>query len=183
MLRRFRMRNVPAPEVKHRIILQHARLHGLRTLVETGTFQGDTVAACLDAFDDIYSIELSHDLFEQVAERFAGVPRVHLFEGDSGIVLPQLLETTVDGPALFWLDGHFCFGESAGGAADPPVGKELAAVLRHPVHGHVVLIDDARFFGHRKGYPSLAQIRSLVAAARPASDVTVADDIIRIVLR
>ena len=50
---------IVSPETKRSILLDYRRKYHLRTLVETGTFRGDTVEAGRLYFEEIYSIELS----------------------------------------------------------------------------------------------------------------------------
>ena len=57
--------------------------------------------------------------------------------------------------------------------------RELAALLRHPTRGHLVLIDDARLFTGTQGYPTLDDLRAEVVRERPGSRVDLAADIIR----
>src|SRR5437764_13001304 len=44
-------RGAPPPFLKHRVIARYARRYRLRTLVETGTYRGDTIAAVSEPFD------------------------------------------------------------------------------------------------------------------------------------
>lgn len=180
--RRLQTRHLPTPQAKHSLLRQYAGEHDLRILVETGTNEGDTVAACLDTFTEIHSIELADSFYELAVRRFAQQPHVHLHQGDSAVVLPSLLATVITEPALFWLDGHYCGGETGRAAKDPPIEAELEAILAHPVRGHVVLIDDARAFGPRPAYPTIAEVESLVLGRSPGARFSVATDIIRIVL-
>jgi hypothetical protein len=61
---------------------------------------------------------------------------------------------------------------------DTPVKRELEVILGSPFE-HVILIDDARSFGSGD-YPSLEEVRALVAAMRPDWTTSVATDVIRI---
>ena len=58
--------------------------------------------------------------------------------------------------------------------------QELHAILDHDVDGHVLLVDDARYFTGQGDYPSLEALRALVAKRRPRWTLEVADDVIRI---
>jgi hypothetical protein len=162
---------------KARTLLGYGRRNGLRTLVETGTYRGHTVAACSGHFDRIYSIELHPGLYEQARHRFAGDPSVTLVQGDSCEALMRL-GPEIEGPALFWLDAHHSSGGTAKGAHDPPLEWELRAVLERG-EPDVVLIDDARLLG-RDGWPSLEDVRRLLAGR--AGELEVRDDIVRIAL-
>jgi hypothetical protein len=102
-----------------------------------------------------------------------------VLEGDSERRLPEVL-AALDEPALFWLDAHYSADDTARGSTDTPIEAELQAVLRHPVRGHVILVDDVRSFG-RGDYPSIEAVQRLVGQLRPDLAVEVADDILRIV--
>lgn len=170
----------PAPaSLKHRVVREYARRYAFRVFVETGTFFGDMIEAIRSDFDQIHSVELDEKLHRRATRRFAGAGEVRLHQGDSGRVLPLLVET-IRQPALFWLDAHWSRGVTAKGELDTPVSLELETVIRHPTPGHIALIDDARLFGIAKDYPTIEQIREAVAAIRPDWDVRVANDIIHV---
>jgi hypothetical protein len=140
---------------KRRLLRETAERHGLRVLVETGTYMGETAWALRRTFDRVETIELEPTLARLARIRFARTPTVHTHEGDSASVLPRILES-LDEPALFWLDAHPSTDRTARGGPIPLLA-ELAAIARHPVDGHVVLVDDLRFLG-TNGYPSREQI-------------------------
>lgn len=148
-------------------------------MVETGTYRGDTVAACLGTFERIISIELDPAWAALARRRFSHEPRVELLHGDSAELLPGVVRA-LKGPALFWLDGHWSGpgSETARGSAVTPILEELRVVLSSRPD-HVVLIDDARLFGSSPGYPSLDEIRQVVEDVTPAgSRIFVLHDII-----
>jgi len=176
----MRGRPLPPPHVvKQLAILKYQRDRRFRTFIETGTFTGEMVEAVRGHFDRIISIELSPDLYEAARRRFAGDARISLRLGNSAIELPKIIDT-LEGPALFWLDGHFMGGNTARAQEDSPVRGELGALFRHSRGGHVVLIDDARLFRGADGYPTLAELRAWIEHERPGATVVVEDDIIRI---
>ncbi len=170
----------PPPHVyKQRVVKEYAAKFGLRVFFETGTYLGDMVYAVKDCFDEVYSIELSRELFEQATTRFAEFRSIRVLHGDSAQVLPELLQQ-MKNPALFWLDGHHSGGSTARGQLETPIQRELAAIGDHPlVHRHVVLVDDARYLVGAHDYPSLESVRTW--AAKAGFDVCeVKDDILRI---
>jgi hypothetical protein len=170
-------RQVPAPAAVKRVILRRAaEEHGLRVLVETGTFRGDTAIALRQDFSRVVSIELSPMLHAKAVRRARRLRNVEFLLGDSSQVLPGVLASLRE-PALFWLDAHYSGGFTALGDDVSPIVAELDAVLGHPVHGHVVLIDDAREFrdSARSGYPRPEVVMG--AAARHGYTVTEEDDI------
>lgn len=168
----------PPPAAKQRIVADHAKRFRCQCLVETGTYRGDMVEAQKRRFRRIITIELDARLYERAVARFRADRHVVVLHGDSGRLLPEVI-SRLEGPTLFWLDGHYSGGLTARGESDTPVVQELATILADPSSTHVVLIDDARCFGSGD-YPSLDEIRRQVQLARPGWNVQVEDDIIRI---
>lgn len=170
----------PMPDrLKYGVIRDHARRHGVRTLVETGTFYGNAIFTLRREFRAIHSIELAPELHELNRRELAHLGHIRLHLGDSTEVLPALLPR-LEGPTLFWLDGHFCSGPSARGSADTPISHELDCLLARPPAADVVLIDDARLFTGTNDYPTVEQLRAIIARRRPGADFSVESDIIRI---
>ena len=172
---------IPPPSVyKQRLVAEYARRFGIKTLIETGTLFGEMVAASEKCFQAIYSIELDDALFEKAAERFRSISHIRVIKGDSGDVLPVLLDQ-IDGPCLFWLDGHYSGAGTGRGEEDTPVSKELEAILSHNCGKHVVLIDDARLFTGLDGYPTLAGVRKMLISRQAEWVMKTEHDIIRLV--
>ncbi len=174
-----RGRPVPPPHlVKQRVVKCYGKEFSLHTLVETGTYLGEMVNATKSSFSRIVSIELGDDLWEKAQEMFSGYAHVSIIHGDSGLVLQEVL-SGIEEPCLFWLDAHNSGGITATGKLETPIVQELRHILNHPVNGHVILIDDARLFVGRDGFPGLADLRNLVALKHPDWIFVVQDDIIR----
>jgi hypothetical protein len=175
--------NGPVPHtVKRRVIRRRAVEFNARCFVETGTYLGDMIAAMRPRFDRLYSIELSHDLFVQAERRFHSDGKVFLRHGDSGSELQRILRD-FDQRALFWLDAHYSGGFTARGAIDSPIVTELNHIADHRVRDHVILIDDARMFVGKDGYPTLAQLEVLAAERFPRHRLFVEQDIIQLLPR
>lgn len=164
--------------VKQRAVGEYARRYGLGTLIETGTYYGEMIAAVKSNFDRVYSIEFDPELAGRAKRRFADDARVQILEGDSQKVLPELLKTIAE-PALFWLDAGYWGWANL--ARDPErLSAEVEAALSHPVRGHVVLMDDARMLDGRNGAPTFDEMRARIAARFPGHRVELRHDIIRI---
>jgi hypothetical protein len=173
---------VPPPHLyKQKLLLRYASHYRLSTMVETGTYLGDMVFCLRKRFQTIISIELSAELCERAQERLRDFPNISIIQGDSSQVLPTVLED-LRVPTLFWLDGHYSAGNTALGDLETPVSAEVDAILKHPVKGHVILIDDARNFDGTHDYPKLSTFKDYILGAVPKAEFTVQDDIIRIVL-
>lgn len=169
----------PAPHaMKAAIVREYSDRHGLRCLVETGTYLGEMIEAQSEFFDRILSVELQDELHAAAVDRFGDVPNVELFHGDSSLLLPTMIDD-LDEPALFWLDAHYSGGVTARGEFDTPISSEVETVLARHLPD-VVLVDDARCFDGTSDYPSIAEFCAEVVARRPDMMVEVADDIIRI---
>jgi hypothetical protein len=117
----------------------------LTSAVETGTFGGEGAVALRGIFGTVWSIELSKTLHEAAKVKHA-TEGLEFIYGASQTVLPELLRG-IGEPALFWLDGHWCGGDTAGEDRECPILREIAAIDAWPYAGDsVLLIDDARLF-------------------------------------
>lgn len=150
----------------------------MRTLVETGSYYGEMVAAMKKRFDRIYSIECDADLARRAAQRFARLSHIQVLQGDSRQVLPELLKTLAQ-PALFWLDAGY-YGWAGAQGDKQRLSAELDAILRHPVKGHIILMDDARGLNGQHGALTVEELRRRVESEFPDRVVDVQCDILRI---
>jgi hypothetical protein len=170
----------PVPHlVKQDTLKTYAAQFGLNILVETGTFRGDMIEAMKGSFDQIFSIELSQEFHEKAKRRFKGNSNVELIQGDSGSKLKDVLGR-LDQPALFWLDGHYSGGKTAGAEKHTPIFEELEHLLNSRIEGHVIIIDDARCFGTDPAYPSIEALSEFIKSKRPDAVIVVEDDSIRV---
>ena len=171
---------VPPPHiVKQRTIRSFAEKFGPKILIETGTYYGDMVEAMKGYFNQIYSIELSEELYEKAKKRFDGEENVRIIHGDSGVELGRLVGR-IEEPALFWLDGHYSAGVTARGDKDTPIYEELTHIFNSHLSKYVIIIDDARCFGNDPAYPSIKELSDFIKAKRPHAQIEVKDDSIRI---
>jgi len=174
---------VPPPHiVKQQYLRSYAARYKLRTFVESGTYRGDMVEAMKDSFDKVYSIELSRELFLNCCRRFALERHVELVHGDSGVELGNIVRT-INRAALFWLDGHYSGGVTTKGSKDTPIKEELQHILESDEPGHVIIIDDARFFGSDPFYPSVDELREFIFSRRTDVEISIKDDSIRVTPR
>ena len=176
----FHGRPVPPPSlVKQQIVIEHGKRYQLTTLVETGTYLGDMVYACRNVFSRIVSVELNQNLCEIAKRRFFKFKNISFHCGDSSTVLPGLL-ASIHAPSLFWLDAHYSGGITQRGEVESPIIRELGLILRHPIAGHVVLIDDARNFTGKNSYLTMEALRDLVSSLKPSWMLEVDNDVIRL---
>ena len=176
---------LPLPE-RAEVILGYARRYDLRLCVETGSGDGYTAEILAEHFDRVFTIEISDYKYYGVWGSLMRFPNVLPIHGDSTLVLPHLLNQLSD-PAIFWLDAHYDGGDSGRGDMDTPICAELFTIFCNPrPRPNVILVDDARLFGTDPAYPTVDWIAARVDlwatnAGWPPYEVTVADDIIRIV--
>jgi hypothetical protein len=167
--------------LKQRAVREYSERYGLRILVETGTYYGEMVSAMKDRFDRIYSVECDSGLAERAVRRFARHPHIQILQGDSQRVLPELLKS-LHQPALFWLDAGY-YGWAGAQGDNQRLSTELQAILRHPVQGHIILMDDARGLNGRNGAPTVDELMQSVESQFPGCTAEVKYDILRIAPR
>jgi hypothetical protein len=172
----------PAPPLsayKQELIKQYAKHYRISKLVETGTYLGDMVDATKDVFDDVYSIELSEDLYINARQRFKKYRSVHLFNGDSGEIITEILKK-LKKPAIFWLDAHYSEGITAKGKLNTPIVEEVKKILDHKIKNHIILIDDSRIFNGTGDYPTIESLEKKFLKVLPRATFSDRHDIIRI---
>lgn len=164
---------------KQQVVIGFLKRFSLEVFVETGTYKGRMTYALMPHAKQLYSIELEPTHFENARRRFAMYPHVHLFQGQSGEVLPKILAEITE-PCLFWLDAHYSGGSTAKGDLDTPIMQELDTILSHPKAAqHVLLIDDARCFDGTNDYPTIEGLETYMRQHWPDCIFEVKDDIIR----
>jgi len=115
------------------------------TFIETGSSNGDGIDAALRyGYQTVHSIELSELYYGRCVERFKHRKRrVHLYLGDSRMVLPEIL-AVINERCTFWLDAHYCGEPSSGNFEDISLMDELKIIGQHHIKNHVIMIDDIR---------------------------------------
>lgn len=166
--------------LKQKVVREYGEKFGLKTLVETGTYYGEMVAAMKNRFDRIYSIEYVPALAERATRKFASDHHIRIFCGDSRVVLPEVL-ALLKGPALFWLDAGY-YGWVGKQGDQQRLSAELVMILTHS-YPHIILLDDARGLTGQNGIPSVGDVKSYVESNFPQRSVEVQYDIMRITLR
>ena len=104
---------------------------------------------------------------------FLPATQVQIIHGDGKQELPGLLPA-IQQPCLFWLDAHNFDLET-------PVREELQAVASHLVPGHVILVDDSKWFDGRNQYPTMEWVRQFVERNLPGYELIDEMHMIRIV--
>lgn len=169
-----------SPDFKRKTILEYAQEYNCNIFVETGTYLGDTTDSVTYYFDELHTIELSQDLYNEANEKFKHIPKIHCYQGNSNDVLNEIL-LEIDGKILFWLDAHYSMGITAQGDKDTPILEELEAIFK--THKKcVILIDDARCFTTCKDYPTIFKLKRFILKYYPKASIEVYNDIIRVAL-
>jgi len=161
---------------KIKIIKYFAQIRYPASFVESGTLHGDTLAAVRDEFIALFSIELEQSLYNAAVKRFADDVNVSIIRGDSGQVLKHLI-SSIHGPIIFWLDGHYSGLGTAKGLQDCPIWHELDAIIDRGNFRDIVLVDDARLFGRRSSYPSLASLNKKLGLVFPGASMEIHGDV------
>jgi hypothetical protein len=170
------------------ISLALAELGGARAFVETGTYHGETTRWAATHFKRVHTIERAEALHAEAARSLADCHNVRTHLGDSRLVLPGILHQLGSAPALFWLDGHWSGGLTAGEGDECPLLDELRLLQGRT--GDIILIDDARFFlaappGRHdpRQWPTMVEIVHALPGHGTGVYLQVIDDVIFIVPR
>ena len=164
--------------LKQRTVRDYAQRYGLRVLVETGTYYGEMVEAMKSRFAEIYSVEFDSQLAQRAAKKFSRWPHIHILEGDSQKVVPELLKSLKE-PTLFWLDAGY-YGWAGLHGNEKRLTSEIEAVLSHSIPQHVILMDDARGLNGLNGSPTVPELKQRIESEFPGRGFEVKYDILRI---
>ena len=170
--------NPPPHAVKQKVIEEYQKKHKCYYFVETGTFMGDMIEAHKRSFEQLYTIELSNELFLKATKRFENDKNVSVYSGDSGKVL-YLVLNKIKSSAIFWLDGHYSEGITAKGDKECPIFEELNSIFSSKKLNHILLIDDARCFVGVGDYPTIIELEQYVKSKDNRYKMKVENDIIR----
>jgi hypothetical protein len=146
------------------------------TVVETGTYLGETAAYLATRVRRVISIEIDEKNAAEARRRCAAHANVEILLGSSEKLLPDVL-SQLSGPVLFWLDAHYQTGMTKG-RRRCPLFDELAAILDAKQIEPTIVIDDARKFIWVNGWPSLASVKNYVLKKDPSLSFRISGDMI-----
>jgi hypothetical protein len=126
------------------LVLKLRSEYDLKDFVETGTYYAKTALWAASHFDRVITVEYSRKIHEEVISRPEKPGNIRFLFGDSREVLKTVVPA-LPGPAFFWLDSHWCEGETHGQGEDCPLLQEISGIILSP-HKHFIFIDDARLF-------------------------------------
>lgn len=155
----------------------------LTTVIEGGTYQGETAKRLSSDFAKVFTIEKSEVMFEEAKKNIGDIQNITQLRGDTRNHLPKLVSENDD--ILFWLDAHWSGGDTYGEQDECPLLQELGIIFGSNMKNYAVLIDDARLFlappplPHKvNNWPSIKQVTDMVPLD---FDMIVNDDVIYVV--
>jgi len=134
----------PPSYIKFNMMKSLQREFRLTTLIETGTYYGDTCYRARNVFRSVVSIEVDDELFTRAVRRLAAYPNIQIRKGDCLKILPTVVRE-LRAPALFFLDAHYSGAETSYGTKKDPIIESLNVIAKSKQR-HVILIDDLRTF-------------------------------------
>ena len=105
------------------LVFTFSKKYDIKNFVETGTFKGNSSVWASNHFKNVYTIEIDETIYNETKNRSDAGNNIEFILGNSKDEIPKVIEK-LDGPAIFWLDGHWCVGAVsgaclAGGQSDP----------------------------------------------------------------
>lgn len=165
------------------IVLELKVLAGANQFVETGTYTGRTSLWASDHFETVHTIELSKMFYDQYSGNLRSYQNVKPYLGDSRDVLQKILSEINNQKTVFWLDGHWSAGDTAGKEDECPLLGELNLICKR--QGDIILIDDARYFlcappkPHNPAkWPTISEIVKILDKPENKRYIQVVDDVI-----
>jgi hypothetical protein len=143
---------------KRKFIIKQAFKYDLDTIVETGTYFGHSTIYFSKKFTKVFTIEISRNLYDFVARKFIKHENINSYLGDSSFVIDEIIKK-INGPAVFFLDGHASGGVTECGDKPSPVREELKILSLFPyLQKSILFIDDAAGFDGKNSYPSFQEV-------------------------
>jgi hypothetical protein len=160
------------------LALKLAQSVNATTFVETGTYMGKTTKWASTHFNQVYTVELSENLFNLVRDELLSKSNIIPYLGDSRNVLPEILDRVgIADNVVYFLDGHYSAGGTAGKDDPCPLLKELEIILQYN-KDDIIFIDDARCVGS-EGWPTMIEIaQTIVNVSKIKKQMYVFDDVI-----
>ena len=123
-----------------RLVREIKKTIAIDNFVETGTYHGEGAKKAATIIKNVHTIELSEKYYN-LAKAKGG--NINYYLGSSLDRLPEIIQK-LQGTTVFWLDAHFCWGDTAGEEFKCPLIPELK-IVNTLGSDSIILIDDARF--------------------------------------
>ena len=123
--------------------------------IETGTSNGDTIFSLEPYFNKLYTIEFSEKYYNNTKNKYSG-SKINFILGDSTNVFETLLPNITD-KCIFFLDGHWCGGDTGHSNKDCPLDEEITHINNLYTNEAIIIIDDVRLFGLDKSSGKLCE--------------------------
>lgn len=164
------------------IVLEFQKAGSFQNFVETGTFRGGTCFWAANHFKRVATIEIDPVVSKQTSSKPDCPLNIDFYIGDSKDMIKEVVES-LDGRAIYWLDGHWCNTSEFGKEGECPLMDELKAISHRK--SDLILIDDARAFlgplpppHNSDSWPRIDEIIIFLKSEFPGSFVTISDDVI-----
>lgn len=131
---------------------------GATTLVETGTYLGNTARRASFFFENVYTVEVDQTLYEKAKTFLEPRKNVECLLGDCADVLPQLMARPEMDKVVLFLDGHFSGGETGCGIVEEPAVALLASLAPFRCRIVGIVIDDFRTLTGIDGTPTKSAV-------------------------
>lgn len=126
------------------LVIKLRDLLGAKIFIEAGTFQGGTARWAASHFEQVVTIENSKIFYQNTNEKYKDLENINFLFGDTRNHFKEIVPT-LEQPAIFWLDSHWCGGDSYGETDQCPLLEELNIINKSQID-HTIIIDDARLF-------------------------------------
>jgi hypothetical protein len=130
--------------IPKKLVILIKEYFSIEMFVETGTFRGKTSRWAAGIFRDVITIENSRELFDSSSETLRNYKNIQQLFGSSPLQLSKVI-SDIKQPSLFWLDAHWCGGNTYGEDDPCPLLDEIR-IVKQSGYDHILMIDDARFF-------------------------------------
>jgi predicted O-methyltransferase YrrM len=115
------------------------RKYQISTVVETGSFVGNTTILFGYLFDEVHTVEINSDFYQITKSNLKGFSNVKCYLGSSEQVFKKLLPSLKNKTVLFYLDAHW--------EAFWPLLDELEEISKTHRDNCVIVIDDFKVPG------------------------------------
>ena len=112
----------------------------LNVFIESGTFHGGTTRWASRHFGTVHTIERARSLYDLHSNELKQTKGVNAHFGDSRDVLPIIVDGLKDERAVFWLDGHWSGGTTAGAQDECPLLGELGLKEMKPKANRIIRV-------------------------------------------